>query len=60
MYIESIELKNYRNYETLSLKLDEGTNIFSTGIMPREKPIFWKLPICAELQSPTEAARTEI
>ena len=28
MYIESIELKNYRNYETLSLKLDEGTNIF--------------------------------
>lgn len=28
MYIESIELKNYRNYETLSLKFDEGTNIF--------------------------------
>lgn len=28
MYIESIELKNYRNYETLSLEFDEGTNIF--------------------------------
>lgn len=28
MYIESIELKNYRNYETLSLTFDRGTNIF--------------------------------
>lgn len=28
MYIESIELKNYRNYESLSLELDQGTNIF--------------------------------
>lgn len=28
MYIESIELKNYRNYKTLSLEFDKGTNIF--------------------------------
>ncbi len=28
MYIESIELKDYRNYETLSLNFDKGTNIF--------------------------------
>ncbi len=28
MIIESIELKNYRNYETLHLELDKGTNIF--------------------------------
>lgn len=27
MYIESIQLKNYRNYKSLELKLDEGTNI---------------------------------
>lgn len=27
MYIESIELKNYRNYETLSMQFDKGTNI---------------------------------
>lgn len=27
MYIESIELKNYRNYESLELNLDHGTNI---------------------------------
>lgn len=28
MYIESIQLKNFRNYETLQLELDKGTNIF--------------------------------
>lgn len=28
MFIESIELKNYRNYEQLSLAFDKGTNIF--------------------------------
>lgn len=27
MYIESIQLKNYRNYETLDMKLDKETNI---------------------------------
>ena len=27
MYIESIQLKNYRNYESLDMKLDKGTNI---------------------------------
>ncbi len=28
MYVESLELKNYRNYETLTLELKNGTNIF--------------------------------
>ena len=28
MYIESMELKDFRNYEFLSLRLDKGTNIF--------------------------------
>ena len=27
MYIETIELKNFRNYDTMSLSLDAGTNI---------------------------------
>lgn len=27
MYIESLELKNFRNYSDLSIKLDKGTNI---------------------------------
>ena len=28
MYIESIKLSNFRNYENLELHLDQGTNIF--------------------------------
>ena len=28
MYFEAIGLKNYRNYESLALELDKGTNIF--------------------------------
>ena len=28
MYIESLELKNYRNYQNLQLDFDKGTNIF--------------------------------
>lgn len=28
MYVKSLELKNFRNYKELSLKLDAGTNIF--------------------------------
>lgn len=28
MYIESIQLKDFRNYDSLELKFDEGTNIF--------------------------------
>lgn len=28
MYIESLELKNYRNYEYLCIEFDSGTNIF--------------------------------
>ena len=28
MYIESIELKNFRNYQSLCLEFDRGTNIF--------------------------------
>ena len=27
MYIKSLELKNYRNYESLSMNFDSGTNI---------------------------------
>ena len=28
MYIESVQLKNFRNYDSLELTLDKGTNIF--------------------------------
>ena len=28
MYVEKIEVKNFRNYDTMTLNLDQGTNIF--------------------------------
>lgn len=58
MYIESIELKDYRNYETLSLNFDKGTNIFY-GDNAQGRQISWRLSISAERQNPTEEARTE-
>ena len=27
MYIESLQLKNFRNYQSLDLRFDQGTNI---------------------------------
>ena len=27
MYIESVQLKNFRNYQSLELEFDQGTNI---------------------------------
>ena len=47
MYIESVQLKNFRNYDSLELTFDKGTNIFM-GIMHREKLIFWNPSIYAE------------
>lgn len=44
MYIESLELKNYRNYQNLQLDFDKEP-IFFTEIMHRVKPIFWNLCI---------------
>ena len=31
MIIQSVSLENYRNYETLTLELDEGRNLFYGG-----------------------------
>ena len=28
MYIESVQLKNFRNYDSLEVNFDQGTNIF--------------------------------
>ena len=28
MYVEKIEVKNFRNYDAMTLALDQGTNIF--------------------------------
>ena len=41
MIIKSIELSNFRNYETLHLRLDKGTNIFfgdnAQAIFPQQQ-----------------------
>ena len=41
MIIQSIELKNFRNYRELKLIFDKKTTIFKG--MHREIQIFWKL-----------------
>ena len=59
MTIESIELKNYRNYEELHMELSQGTNILYAR-MHRERPISWRQFMCAALPSPTEGRKTGI
>ena len=52
MFIESIELLNYRNYEQLHME-----QISYMEIMPRERQIFWKQFMCAVQQNPIRAVR---
>ena len=58
MYIESIELKNYRNYNSLALKFDKGTNIFY-GDNAQGKTNILEAAYYAVQQNPTEGVRTE-
>ena len=37
MYIESVQLKNFRNYDSLELDLAQGTNIFYGNKGSRDK-----------------------
>lgn len=57
MYIESIRLNNFRNYELLEMNFDQGTNILY-GDNAREKQIFWKLFIWPGQVNPIRGART--
>ena len=57
MYIESVQLKNFRNYDSLELDLAQGTNIFygnnaqgKTNIL---EAFIWQVPA-----NPTREART--
>ena len=52
MFIESIELQDYRNYQELHMELDEGTNILY-GDNAQERPISWKAFTSAAPQNPT-------
>ena len=59
MYIESVQLKNFRNYDSLELDLAQGTNIFY-GNNARERPISWRHFIFAELQNRIKEAEIRI
>ena len=58
MYIESVQLKNFRNYDSLELDLAQGTNF--TAITLRERPISWRHFIFAELQNRIKEAEIRI
>ena len=59
MTIESIELKNYRNYEELHMELSQGTNILY-GDNAQERQISWKRSMCAVLPSPHRGRKIRI
>lgn len=51
MIVESLELKNYRNYETLTLSLTPGTNIFYGDNAQGKTNILEALYVCATTKS---------
>lgn len=51
MIVESLELKNYRNYETLHLELEAGTNIFYGDNAQGKTNILEALYVCATTKS---------
>lgn len=59
MYIESLELKNFRNYEELSIVLDPGTNILY-GDNAQGRQMCSRLFIFAEPQNLTGSKDKEM
>ena len=51
MYIESIELKNFRNYQDLQLGFDKGTNIFYGDNAQGKTNILESVYICGTTKS---------
>ena len=51
MYIESLELKNYRNYQNLQLDFDKGTNIFYGDNAQGKTNILESLYLCGTTKS---------
>ena len=51
MYIESIELKNFRNYQDLQLDFDKGTNIFYGDNAQGKTNILESVYICGTTKS---------
>ena len=57
MIIKSIELADYRNYDSLVLQFDRG--IFCTETMRRARRISWKQSMLLPPQNRIKEARTE-
>mgnify|MGYP001623066054 CR=1 FL=1 len=51
MYIESLELKNYRNYESLHISFDSGTNILLGDNAQGKTNILESLYVCGTTKS---------
>ena len=51
MYIESLELKNYRNYKNLDLSFDEKTNLLYGDNAQGKTNILESLYVCATTKS---------
>lgn len=56
MFIESIELSDYRNYSHLHIDFHKGRTFFME-IMPRERQISWRQSMCAAQQNRIGAAK---
>ena len=51
MYIESVQLKNFRNYDSLEVNFDEGTNIFYGDNAQGKTNILESLYLCGTTKS---------
>ncbi len=51
MYIESVQLKNFRNYDSLELEFDQGTNIFYGNNAQGKTNILESLYLCGTTKS---------
>ena len=51
MYIESLELKNYRNYESLNIRFDSGTNILLGDNAQGKTNILESMYLCGTTRS---------
>ena len=56
MFIESIELSDYRNYSHLHIDFHKGTNVLY-GDNAQERRISWRQSMCAAQQNRIGAAK---
>ena len=60
MYIESVQLKNFRNYDSLELDLAQGTNIFYGNNAQGKTNILEAIYVCGTTKSHRSACDSEL